>query len=74
MLFISLIKLFFSSVQDDLVLLMRLAYDFDQYAECTSLPLIVGVCPLDNEISTRQKVKLKHNEAAVNGNRRQNYR
>ena len=59
-------------MQDALVLLMRLAYDFEQYAECTSLPLIVGVSPLDHEISTRQKVK--HNKAAVNGNRRQNYR
>ena len=60
-------------MQDDLVLLMRLAYDFDQYAECTSLPPIVGVFPLDHQISTRQKVKLKHNKAAVNGNHRQNY-
>ena len=39
-----------------------------------SLPLIVYVCPLDREISTRQKVKLKHIKAAVNGNRRQSYR
>ena len=39
-----------------------------------SLPLIVYVCPLDREISTRQKVKLKHIKAAVNGIRRQSYR
>ena len=38
------------------------------------LQLIVYVCPLNREISTRRKVKLKHIKAAVNGNRRQSYR
>ena len=38
----------------------------------SSLLLIVYVCPLDREISTRQKVKLKHIKAAVNSNRGQN--